>query len=213
MNENTYSVYCHTNKINGKKYIGITKRKPEERWGNNGCHYKRCKLFYNAIRKYGCDNFEHDILFINLSKDEAVEKEKELIKKYNSNDNHYGYNLTKGGDGLNGYIPTEETRKKMSIMNSGKNNYFYGKRFYGKKNPYYGKKHSSKTKDLISQHHADVSGKNNPRAKAVYCIELDLLFDTSIEACHKLGINNQSIANCCKGNQKTAGGYHWKYAS
>ena len=208
-----YTVYSHINKINGKVYIGITKQKPERRFGNNGCNYKKCPLFYRAIQKYGWDNFEHNILYKGLSKEEAVYKEQELIEKYNSNNVNYGYNLTKGGDGLNGYIASEETRQKMSIVNSGKNNYFYDKHFCGIQNPYYGKKHSDKTKNLISQHHADVSGKNNPRAKAVYCIELDLLFDTAIEAYQKLGINNQCIANCCKGNQKTAGGYHWQYAS
>lgn len=212
-NENIYIVYCHTNKINDKKYIGITAQNPQKRWGSNGCHYKKSPLFYNAIKKYGWDNFTHEILFVNLSRKEAVDKEKELINKFNSNDRNFGYNLTKGGDGLNGYIPSEETRRKMSIINSGKNNYFYGKRFYGEDNPYYGKTHSEQTRKLISQNHADVSGKNNPRAKSVYCIELGLLFDTITEASNKLNVNSQCIGNCCNNKQKTAGGYHWRYAS
>ena len=51
--DNNYTVYIHNNKINHKKYIGITKQKPEYRWGYNGCNYKESPHFWNAIQKYG----------------------------------------------------------------------------------------------------------------------------------------------------------------
>lgn len=57
----TYCVYAHINKVNGKIYIGQTCRKPEYRW-NDGKGYKECTYFYNAIEKYGWDNFDHEIL-------------------------------------------------------------------------------------------------------------------------------------------------------
>ena len=48
-----YIVYIHRNKINDKKYIGITKRTTIERWGSNGQRYKKSNpYFYNAIEKY-----------------------------------------------------------------------------------------------------------------------------------------------------------------
>ena len=51
---NNYCVYMHVNKINNKKYIGITKQKtPESRWGANGVNYKGSPHFYAAIKKYG----------------------------------------------------------------------------------------------------------------------------------------------------------------
>lgn len=93
---NTYSVYCHTNKINGKKYIGITQRKPEKRWGSNGCNYKG-QVFYNAIQKYGWDNFEHEILYENLSKTDAENVEIELISKFKTRNEKFGYNVAIGG--------------------------------------------------------------------------------------------------------------------
>ena len=70
-----YIVYQHKNKINNKVYIGITSRTPQERWGNQGCNYKSSPYFYNSIQKYGWDNFEHNILYTDLTKEEACKKE------------------------------------------------------------------------------------------------------------------------------------------
>ena len=99
--ENNYKIYCHLNKINGKRYIGQTKTSVQKRWGHNGYEYTRKhpdSLFAKAINKYGWDNFEHQILFENLTKEEANQKEIELIAFYKSNNREYGYNITAGGN-------------------------------------------------------------------------------------------------------------------
>ena len=49
-------------------------------------------------------------------------------------------------------------------------------------------------------------------SKPVYCEELDRVFDGARQAARELGINNGNIVKCCKGKQKTTGGYHWRYA-
>ena len=51
--------------------------------------------------------------------------------------------------------------------------------------------------------------------KPVYCVELNKVFESGKQAAEELKINAGSISCCCKGRYgyKTAGGYHWKYAS
>ena len=90
-----YTLYLHQNKINGKVYVGITKQNPNKRW-QKGYGYLKT-YFYKAIEKFGWDNFEHLIIEDNLEKNEAFLKEKELIKKYRSDDKRYGYNIAEGG--------------------------------------------------------------------------------------------------------------------
>ena len=82
--DNLYCVYCHINLVNNKKYIGITKQRPQDRWRENGKGYQGQTKFWNAIKKYGWDNFEHIILFTNLTLEEANYKEKELIDYFDT---------------------------------------------------------------------------------------------------------------------------------
>lgn len=103
-----YIVYMHENKINGKKYIGITKQSLKKR-SNGGEGYKGCTKFYNAIKKYGWKNFRHIILYKHLTKEEAEFREQELIKLHNTQVE--GYNIANGGS-VNSM--TEETKDKIS---------------------------------------------------------------------------------------------------
>lgn len=127
--ERTYCVYKHTNRVNGKVYIGITSQKPRDRW-DSGWGYQRNKHFWDAIQKYGWDNFDHDILFNGLSQEEAFVKERELIAEYESLDYRKGYNMTPGGESgpcfsgeahpMWGKHHSSESRAKMSVTRTGK---------------------------------------------------------------------------------------------
>ena len=90
-----YTVYKHTNKENGKVYIGITSQAVERRW-QNGIGYART-YFGNAIQKYGWDGFDHEVLLTGLDKETACRMEIELIAAYKSNDREHGYNIAEGG--------------------------------------------------------------------------------------------------------------------
>ena len=131
-----WTVYKHTNKINGKSYIGITSRKPEDRWGANGYKYQSQKskylCFSKAIQKYGWDSFTHEILFTGLTKEDACKKEKELISFYNSKA-PFGYNLTDGGEGTSGYEVSEEFKQRRSELVANGNNPKARKVIYGDK--------------------------------------------------------------------------------
>ena len=90
------SVYMHTVIENNKKYIGQGSGDPKTRWGSSGHRYKG-QYFYNAIQKYGWDNIYHEIIAENITQEEADKLEKELIKKYKTNNRKFGYNITPGG--------------------------------------------------------------------------------------------------------------------
>ena len=113
-----FTVYMHVNKINQKKYIGITSQKPKRRW-KNGRGYSE-QYFARAINKYGWENFDHFILCEGLEEDEAKEMEIALIAKYNANDSDFGYNCTIGGDGVTKYSTEEE--RKAAVKESGARN-------------------------------------------------------------------------------------------
>lgn len=103
-----YVVYLHRNKINGKIYVGQTCNL-SERWRGEGKNYFNSIKFYNAIKKYGWDNFSHEVIYSNLNKEAADRIERELIRRYNSIKG--GYNLKEGGS--RGCL-SKDSLKKMS---------------------------------------------------------------------------------------------------
>lgn len=110
-----YIVYEHKNKINNKRYIGVTSKKPEERWSKKERSYAGNNRFKNSILKYGWDNFEHNVLFEYEDKELAYAKEIELIAFYDTTNCNKGYNRHIGGNaGFKGQKHSLETRKKIS---------------------------------------------------------------------------------------------------
>lgn len=117
--QGSYTVYMHITP-SGKRYIGITQQEPKKRW-RQGKGYKENQPFSKAIKKYGWENIQHEIVAENLSKEEAGQMEKDLIQQYNTTNKNYGYNVCLGGeDGWVGVHHTEEAKKKMSEAKKGK---------------------------------------------------------------------------------------------
>lgn len=107
-----YMIYKTTNLLNNRYYIGFHKfsiNKPEDGYLGSG------KLIRRAVEKYGKENFKREVLFVFDTKEEAEQKEAEIVNKEFTLLEET-YNVSIGGNVL--------------IM-------------FGKNNPFYGKKHSN----------------------------------------------------------------------
>ena len=186
-----YVVYVHINKVNGKRYYGITCQRPEQRW-RNGDGYK-CGYFTNAINKYGWDGFDHIIIASGLTEDEAKWLEVEMRAAHNTTNEKYGYNKTLGGDGASGltgekhpmygkHLP-EEHRRKISKALKGK----------------------TITEETRQKFREVNRGKNNPKAHSTICITTGKIFFTLKEAAEYYNASRSSISLCCQGKKKSAG--------
>lgn len=127
-----------------------------------------------------------------------------------------------GRDGQDKYIPTPEEYEEARIFcheaMSGENHPMYGKHhtqesrkkmsiskkdmYNGENNPFFRKKHSQENIEKMKGTH---SGKDNPKSRPVYCIELGIGFDSIGIASEKTGVNKRSISYCLDGTQKHAG--------
>ena len=136
-------VYCITNMLNNKKYVGYTSETLAQRWHLHKFKAKAKKrpgLLHKAINKYGAENFARTILY--EGKD-ALSKEDYYIKKYGD------YNVAHGGSanvkGLTWKWSEESKRRAKERGLMGKADR------YGSKNPFYGKTHTQETRNKISE--------------------------------------------------------------
>ena len=205
-----WCVYKHISP-SSKVYIGITCQKLNERW-RNGKGYMKNKYFARAIDKYGWDNFSHIVVAKGLSEDEAKWLEIQLISAHDSTNPDKGYNITKGGEGTNGFHHTEESKKKIGNFHRGK--------------PL-----SEEHRKKISENHARANlnkcgelspnwgnrGKYNSCTKIVLCLTTGKCFWGYKEAGEHYRIKTYNhISHCCKGRRISCGKYNgsklrWKH--
>lgn len=185
-------IYKYTSP-SGKVYIGQTinesKRKNTHRQnavkGVSG-------YFYNAIRKYGFDNFKYEVLFEVKSKDrnrvfcilDALERF--YIRKFDSRNKDKGYNIAEGGEGSKGFHHTEEHKQKLR------------EQFY-----------TSKLNSPEVKEKAKLINIARCSKKCYQYLDGKLIneYPSVAEATRQTRINN--IQAVCKGLRKKAGGYNW----
>ena len=212
-----WTLYCHKNKINNKRYFGITCQEPENRW-MNGHGYAGHLPIGRAIKKYGWDNFEHIIIFKNLIESDAKKLEVLYIAMYETQSDEYGYNLTCGGDGVCGLEWSDESRRKMSIRMSGENHPNFGKHLSLETRRKISENNRGKHNHLkgipISESHKQHISESNSKAVNAYDDNGNLIlsFPSARKAAQALGVNYKNISLCIHGERKRCGGYHWNFA-
>ena len=159
MEQKTWLIYKHTCKVNGKGYIGMTCQDTYRRWQNGFGYNAEDQIFGRAVRKYGWENFSHEILEDNLTFDQANLREQYWISffhTYIKDPKCNGYNMTLGGAGTAGHECSEEAKQKISKAHLGKqlsdsHRQHIKEATTGASNPFYGKHHSTETKEKIRQ--------------------------------------------------------------
>ncbi len=229
-----WRVYIHENKINHKRYVGVTCRDPRTRWASGKGYRRPAKQgtayshFYNAIERYGWENFEHIIVAEGLTKAEAAKMEKDLIAEYDTRNPAKGYNITYGGDGTSGALHSEATKEKLSriskerIEKTGVVN-FKGQhhseetkaklhdlmvgRYDGDNNPFAGKHHSEETREKLSVMRSEPVNQYDMQGRFLR------QFESAKAAAEATGISGSSLSSAVLGKTRFAGNYLWKKAS
>ena len=120
-------IYKITNITNNKINIGKTKEYYKDNYfgiegrfnnhftsANSKSKYNDCPKLYNAMRKYGRDNFKIELID-STTEDNIDEKEIYYIKLYDSINDKIGYNIALGGGGRSVVDVSDEIRNKISL--------------------------------------------------------------------------------------------------
>ena len=174
------------------------------------------------------DDWQHLILMDNLTEDETKSTEMLLIQKYKARNPDFGYNLTAGGDGTHGCAHTEEAKQKISSKAKERfsrpgNHPMYGKHPSDEtrekqkikaKQRWQNAEERQKMSEIAKERFKDTLEKEkvsrtkiekgvakdfkNPRARPIYCVNLNRIFWGAKEAHDELGVDQSAIAACCR---------------
>lgn len=176
-------VYRHIRLDNNEVFyigIGVSKKRAYEKSNRN-------KYWSNIVSK---TEYEVDILKKDLTYDDAKEIEKLLICYYGRKDLGLGtlVNMTDGGEGSPGVIPSKSKRENQRNKMSGVNN------------PFFSKKHSDLTKNKIS---ASKVGKSPaPNRKLVLNLETGIFYESITEASKSTIYTKEALTSMLNGGRR-----------
>ncbi len=196
----------------GKSYIGQTIRPIHKRFYDHQRPKSECSYVSRAIKKYGWENIEKEWYYC---PDEDLDKHEEMLIEVLNTITPFGYNLKTGG--ANGK-PSDETKIKQSIAQSGENNGMHGRN------------HSRQSKTKMSEAKKGtqagennprygVSGEQHPTSRRVYQFDSNGAFINShgsvreaVRSLNKTG-KGSGITSCANGKKyrKMAYGFQWSY--
>lgn len=213
-------VYRHRRLDNGKVfYIGIgknTKRSTSK--------FSRNPYWHSIVNKSG---FKSEILYKDISWEDACELEEFLISLYGRKDLKRGYlaNMTNGGEGMSNPIKHPRERKVYQFTLQGKYIRSYRNSVIASE---VNNSQPSRIRECCNGTTNYVSGYKYSYTKKVVTLKTSIkdtpvnqicsISNTTLrswssveEATTELGIDKYLISRVCNGVRKTAGGYIWKY--
>lgn len=117
-----FYVYCWTNRVNGKRYVGKGHGTRAHYHVRTSRHANPKGLLAIAMKKYGLENFTLEYLVKDIPEDHANAWERGYIDLFQTNKSRggHGYNLTDGGDGFSGLAFSDEHKKKIAASLHGR---------------------------------------------------------------------------------------------
>lgn len=206
-------VYQAVNRINGKRYVGVTSRSLKQRIGEH--HYEarcgrgRCIRFHRAIAKYGASAFCFSTLAVLPDFESACDLERRVIAAWAPE-----YNIGTGGDGNPGKRSAEFCAKQSA--NSHRR---------GKPGTFLGRSHTAearaemsaarKGREMLPAHakalRTGMLGAAARRRKPVICITTGQRFASALDACQHFGWKPTVVANAISKQKGNARGFAFKY--
>ncbi len=195
---------------------------PEIRW-SRGLGSAKNQHMAAAIAKYGWDSFSHEILFNGLTKEQAEQKEVELIREFQAHDRNFGYNLALGGKSkgmvsdeqkakisrsMQGIKRSAETRARMSRANKGvkKSDEV---RAQIRKAIQAGERHMpcNLGRKLTEECKEKIRESKRNTFTPVVQIGMDgkvlAVYDSTREASRQTGVPSGNISRCCRSNNRS----------
>lgn len=205
-------IYKITNNVNGKVYIGQTSRSSIKAYWNSHISRLSRNIHHNKeLMKdwelHGQSKFSFEVIesYKTGASVDLSDREIFWVSQYQSNHPNRGYNVTIGGKGMRGWVPSKETREKLSKSHVGKkgllgkDNPMFGKT--GEQNPFFGKKHSE---EFLETKRRKIKGVN-------LSTMTEVIFKSIAEAAAYVNGQIGHVCSVCKGDRRTHKGWLFSY--
>jgi hypothetical protein len=202
-----FYVYEHLRKTDGSVfYVG-------KGFGNRVTRKtNRNRYWHNIVNKHGFDvrfvakKIDEELAL--LVEIERIDQQKKLGTKL--------CNLTNGGEGVVGYVATLETREKLSKAHLGRKipkwlseKYSILRKGKPKSEEWKRKVSIANTGKVRSEQHKQKI--SELKSISIVCVETNTEYKNAYVAELETGITRSSISMVCRGQRKTAGGFHWRF--